>query len=62
MQMIGNNELHLNEATLCLAVQKYLDSGIIGATVLVKSVKYKSSPGAGDTFIFDIAPKDPPKT
>ena len=57
--MIGNNELHLNTATVSAAVEEYLNKRALPAgQVQVKSVKHHN-----DVFVVSlIAPeREPPK-
>lgn len=57
--MIGNNELHLNEATMIQALQYWLDSKMVNTAPTVTGIsmpdKYSS------TFVVKLETKEPPK-
>ncbi len=58
--MKGNNELHLNEATIIEAVQEYLDrrAAAVNSAPLVKSVKPGNSQPGGYSQVFVVATTD----
>lgn len=53
----GRNELHLNEATLILALQQWLSSWLIGDIPMVKNVRQQASPGGGHVFVVQLEAK-----
>lgn len=52
--MKGNNELHLNQATMIEAVQHYLEKIMIAPVPVVKQVKQEQKNGYADIFIIEV--------
>ncbi len=52
--MKGNNDLHLNEATIIEAMQQWLDREMPKDTPKVTGVKTKSEGYSGSTFVVSV--------
>lgn len=57
--MIGNNELHLNQATLIQAMQEWLDKRLLGYAPKVTAVKSESKGYSVETFIVSTTDREP---
>ena len=59
--MRGNNELRLNQATMCEAVQSWLDRSVLinAGTAKVQRVEFKSE-NDGDIFVVALRSDEEP--